>query len=73
MLAGLVLLSQTRLLFKNAYGLSAAARWTLVGRGHSISMPADILPFNIATHTAGMVSHYHPCLLVWSLTIGHIF
>ena len=34
-------------------------------------MPADLLLLNIATHTAGMVSHYQPCLLMWCLTINH--
>ena len=33
----------------------------------------NIATVNIATHTARMVSHYQPCLLVWCLTIGHAF
>ena len=49
---------------------------------HSISMPADLLPLIPARLLvlcisiclpACMVSHYQPCLLVWSLTIGHAF
>ena len=87
--AGLVLLSQTPLLFNNAYWMSAAARWC----GHSISMPADLLSLNIAcllalcfpicytcwygvslsAMSAGMVYHYQSCLLVWCFFIGHTF
>ena len=28
---------------------------------------------SLSTIPAGMVSHYQPCLLVWCLTIGHVF
>ena len=49
---------------------------------HSISMHADLLPLipacllvcvSLFAIPACMVSHYQPCLLVWSLNIGHAF
>ena len=61
--AVLMLLPPTPLLVKYAYWLSATAIWMLAG----------LWPLNIATHTAAMVSHYQPCLLVLFLTIGHTF
>ena len=65
------------------------ACWTVATRSiclpifnYSISMPADLLPLIPACllvlcisicHTCVYGSHYQPCLLVWSLTIGHAF
>ena len=57
MSAGLVLPSQTPLLFKHAYWISAVARW----RGHSISMPADLLSLNIVCLLALCISICYTC------------
>ena len=69
--AGLELLSQTPLLFKHAYWLSAAARWMLVGL-----WPLNQLacwPF-ITQYcmSAGIVLLYLLYLLVGCLTISHV-
>ena len=58
--AGLVLLSQTPLLFKHAYWYSAAARW-LLDCGHSISMPAHLLSLNSACLLALCFSICYTC------------
>ena len=58
---GLVLLSPTSQLFKHAYWLSAAARWMLAGLWHSISMPVDLLPLNIACLLAVCFSICYTC------------
>ena len=65
--AGLVLLSQTPLLFKHAYWLSTAARWMLAGLWpfcHSILHVCSRLCWRCVSLSAGMMSHYQPCLLV---------
>ena len=57
MLAGLVLLSQTPLLFKHAYWLSTAARWILAGLW-TLNQPA-CWPFVTQYYmSAGIVLHY---------------
>ena len=78
--AGLMLLSQTPLLFKHVYWLSTAARWMLAGlwplNQHACCHP--ILHdcwhcVSLSAIPAGMVSHYQPCLLVWWIIMGHAF
>ena len=58
MSAGIVLLPHAPLLSKHAYWLSATAIWMLAGPWLLNQHAADLLPLNIATQTAGMVSHY---------------
>ena len=85
--AGLMLLSQTPLLFKHAYRLSTAARWILAGlwtlNQHACwpfvtqyYMSAGIVLLYLcllyySAVSAGVVNHYRSCLLVWYITISH--
>ena len=68
--AGLVLLSQTPLLFKHAYWFSTAARWMLAGLWclltfcHLILHVCSGVCWRCVSLSAGMESHYQPCLLV---------
>ena len=91
--ASLTLLSQTPLLFKHVYWLSAAARWMLAGlwllnqyacwpffTQYCMSAGVVLLHLlyllvgvSLSAISAGIVSHYQPCLLVWWIIIGHAF
>ena len=63
--AGLVLLSQTSLLFKHACCLMALC--------FSICYNTCWYGVSLSVVSAGMVSHYQPCLLVWCFIIDHAF
>ena len=59
--AGLVVLSQTPLLFKHAYWLSAAARWMLAGLWPLNQHAIDLLSLNIACMLALCFSICYTC------------